>query len=197
MADAPDSKSGPRKRVWVQVPPSVLRTCCVSRPLGESRHPQFFISRNAYFLRVARNRRLSSFACAPELKADVGVRRVPDGATQRAVVVSVISRLHRQCRIRERPTGSREASQQLLPRAFLLFFPLANPRGLIGQWQMGGLNPARRLPQQLGMNLPYVLAARQLPRYLLGKVGTRVAARSDVAASPAANVLMSQWTLPL
>jgi hypothetical protein len=24
MADAPDSKSGPRKRVWVQVPPSVL-----------------------------------------------------------------------------------------------------------------------------------------------------------------------------
>ena len=25
MADAPDSKSGPRKRVWVQVPPSVLR----------------------------------------------------------------------------------------------------------------------------------------------------------------------------
>jgi hypothetical protein len=27
MADAPDSKSGPRKRVWVQVPPSVLMTC--------------------------------------------------------------------------------------------------------------------------------------------------------------------------
>jgi hypothetical protein len=26
MADAPDSKSGPRKRVWVQVPPSVLAT---------------------------------------------------------------------------------------------------------------------------------------------------------------------------
>ena len=25
MADAPDSKSGPRKRVWVQVPPSVLK----------------------------------------------------------------------------------------------------------------------------------------------------------------------------
>src|ERR1700687_6128965 len=24
MADAPDSKSGPRKRVWVQVPPSAL-----------------------------------------------------------------------------------------------------------------------------------------------------------------------------
>ncbi len=24
MADAPDSKSGPRKRVWVQVPPPVL-----------------------------------------------------------------------------------------------------------------------------------------------------------------------------
>jgi hypothetical protein len=27
MADVPDSKSGPRKGVWVQVPPSVLRTC--------------------------------------------------------------------------------------------------------------------------------------------------------------------------
>ncbi len=26
MADAPDSKSGPRKRVWAQVPPSVLQT---------------------------------------------------------------------------------------------------------------------------------------------------------------------------
>src|SRR5829696_8017111 len=26
MADAPDSKSGPRKGVWVQVPPSVLGT---------------------------------------------------------------------------------------------------------------------------------------------------------------------------
>ena len=26
MADVPDSKSGPRKRVWVQVPPSVLGT---------------------------------------------------------------------------------------------------------------------------------------------------------------------------
>ena len=25
MADVPDSKSGPRKRVWVQVPPSVLK----------------------------------------------------------------------------------------------------------------------------------------------------------------------------
>src|SRR5665213_2982069 len=27
MADAPDSKSGSRKRVWVQVPPSALRSC--------------------------------------------------------------------------------------------------------------------------------------------------------------------------
>jgi hypothetical protein len=25
MADAPDSKSGPRKGVWVQVPPSVIK----------------------------------------------------------------------------------------------------------------------------------------------------------------------------
>src|SRR6516164_11288914 len=32
MADAPDSKSGPRKGVWVQVPPSVLRTCGKSVP---------------------------------------------------------------------------------------------------------------------------------------------------------------------
>ena len=36
--DAPDSKSGPRKRVWVQVPPSVL----VAR--GESRPDWFFAS---------------------------------------------------------------------------------------------------------------------------------------------------------
>jgi hypothetical protein len=28
MADVPDSKSGPRKRVWVQVPPSVLIQVC-------------------------------------------------------------------------------------------------------------------------------------------------------------------------
>lgn len=33
MADAPDSKSGPRKRVWVQVPPSVFRW---PRPSGYS-----------------------------------------------------------------------------------------------------------------------------------------------------------------
>src|SRR5271166_1418610 len=32
MADAPDSKSGPRKRVWVQVPPSVLYTYGKSQP---------------------------------------------------------------------------------------------------------------------------------------------------------------------
>ena len=33
MAEAPDSKSGPRKRVWVQVSTSVLTTCGES-PLG-------------------------------------------------------------------------------------------------------------------------------------------------------------------
>ena len=32
MADAPDSKSGPRKRVWVQVPPSVVYTYGKSQP---------------------------------------------------------------------------------------------------------------------------------------------------------------------
>jgi hypothetical protein len=32
MADAPDSKSGPRKGVWVQVPPSVLATCGKTAP---------------------------------------------------------------------------------------------------------------------------------------------------------------------
>ena len=31
MADVPDSKSGPRKRVWVQVPPSVLNSVISSR----------------------------------------------------------------------------------------------------------------------------------------------------------------------
>ena len=30
MADAPDSKSGPRKGVWVQVPPSVLKIACLT-----------------------------------------------------------------------------------------------------------------------------------------------------------------------
>ena len=33
MADAPDSKSGPRKRVWVQVPPSVLKRVQEENPL--------------------------------------------------------------------------------------------------------------------------------------------------------------------
>jgi hypothetical protein len=37
MADAPDSKSGPRKRVWVQVPPSVLANC-VGSALFATRH---------------------------------------------------------------------------------------------------------------------------------------------------------------
>ncbi len=34
MADAPDSKSGPRETVWVQVPPSVLREKCQVNGLG-------------------------------------------------------------------------------------------------------------------------------------------------------------------
>ena len=42
MADAPDSKSGPRKRVWVQVPPSVVRICVVSLATQVSSHLQFF-----------------------------------------------------------------------------------------------------------------------------------------------------------
>src|SRR5262245_58787270 len=36
MADAPDSKSGPRKRVWVQVPPSAIppNKHATAKPLG-------------------------------------------------------------------------------------------------------------------------------------------------------------------
>ena len=37
MADAPDSKSGPRKGVWVQVPPSVLTTQSGTRTRRSSR----------------------------------------------------------------------------------------------------------------------------------------------------------------
>src|SRR5437762_12187626 len=39
MADAPDSKSGPRKWVWVQVPPSAIRTCSQSERLENAVPP--------------------------------------------------------------------------------------------------------------------------------------------------------------
>ncbi len=42
MADAPDSKSGPRKRVWVQVPPSALPTRGASQPLWSSDRQERF-----------------------------------------------------------------------------------------------------------------------------------------------------------
>jgi hypothetical protein len=40
MADAPDSKSGPRKRVWVQVPPSVLNGLARFRECEPPREPR-------------------------------------------------------------------------------------------------------------------------------------------------------------
>ena len=43
MADAPDSKSGPRKGVWVQVPPSVVQ---MSKGLAENPASPFFVAPN-------------------------------------------------------------------------------------------------------------------------------------------------------
>src|SRR5438093_6743186 len=38
MADALDSKSGPRKWVWVQVPPSAVKIDIVTKPIGDHCH---------------------------------------------------------------------------------------------------------------------------------------------------------------
>ena len=47
MADVPDSKSGPRKRVWVQVPPSVLATRGESHPPRSPARPRAFERHNS------------------------------------------------------------------------------------------------------------------------------------------------------
>jgi sulfite reductase alpha subunit-like flavoprotein len=64
LADAPDSKSGPRKRVWVQVPPSVLSRRAANQADRMRQGPLFF--RANPFLIIRSTISIITLACDSE-----------------------------------------------------------------------------------------------------------------------------------